>query len=169
MDQKSSASATSGQGHTPRWTAPEILWSGSPATKESDIFSFGMVTIEVGGNQSFIHPPSHQSLKVFTGRVPFSGTGAPAVMRHIMAGRRPGRPDHPGFTEQLWTLTQRCWDEEAQGRPEIQEVAKALGEPSASNQPWDCLVRCGQSGLFAPPTARNASHQCCKFPIMSSP
>ena len=33
-------------GHTPRWSAPEILREQNPS-KESDIYSFGMVTIEV--------------------------------------------------------------------------------------------------------------------------
>ena len=32
--------------HTPRWSAPEILREQNP-TKESDIYSFAMVTIEV--------------------------------------------------------------------------------------------------------------------------
>ena len=62
-------------------------------------------------------------------------------MRSIMAGGRPRRPDHPGFTEQIWALTQRCWDKEAESRPEIQEVVKALGKPSAFSQPWDHLAR----------------------------
>jgi len=34
-------------GHTARWCAPEVLRS-EPASKESDIFSFGMVIVEVG-------------------------------------------------------------------------------------------------------------------------
>ena len=38
--------------HTPRWTAPEILRGIGPHSKESDVFSFGMVMIEVGGDES---------------------------------------------------------------------------------------------------------------------
>ena len=34
-------------GSTPRYTAPEIL-NGARHSKESDVFAFGMVTIEVG-------------------------------------------------------------------------------------------------------------------------
>ena len=34
------------RGHTPRWTAPEILNDGI-YSKEADIFSFAMVMIEV--------------------------------------------------------------------------------------------------------------------------
>ena len=36
-------------GHTPRWTAPEILRYGTLASRESDIFSFAMVIFEVRG------------------------------------------------------------------------------------------------------------------------
>ena len=35
------------EGYTPRWTAPEVL-KGDKCTPEADIFSFGMVVIEVG-------------------------------------------------------------------------------------------------------------------------
>ena len=34
------------RGFTPRWTAPEVLDEG-PHSKESDVFSFAMVIIEV--------------------------------------------------------------------------------------------------------------------------
>jgi len=51
-DPNSFPGATDAQGYTPRWTAPEIL-DGGLATKESDVFSFGMVIIEVG----VIDPP----------------------------------------------------------------------------------------------------------------
>ena len=40
-------STSDGQGESLRWTAPEILEHGGPATVESDIYSFGVVVIEV--------------------------------------------------------------------------------------------------------------------------
>ena len=40
-------SADGRQGCTTRWAAPEVLRDDSQVTKESDIFSFGMVIIEV--------------------------------------------------------------------------------------------------------------------------
>ena len=40
-------SADDRQGFTFRWAAPEVLRDDSQVTKESDIFSFGMVIIEV--------------------------------------------------------------------------------------------------------------------------
>jgi len=39
-------SASRHHGHTPRWTAPEILKEEATHSKESDIFSFAMVMIE---------------------------------------------------------------------------------------------------------------------------
>ena len=38
--------ATHQRAHTPRWSAPEIFGEQNPS-KESDIYSFAMVTIEV--------------------------------------------------------------------------------------------------------------------------
>ena len=46
-DPDSVTSTPEGSGHTPRWTAPEILRDGMLPSKESDIFSLGMVIYEV--------------------------------------------------------------------------------------------------------------------------
>lgn len=35
-------------GYTPQWCAPEVLITEQPASRESDVFSFGMVMVEVG-------------------------------------------------------------------------------------------------------------------------
>ena len=35
-------------GYTPRWTAPEIFRGTAIPNKETDVFSFAMVAIEVG-------------------------------------------------------------------------------------------------------------------------
>lgn len=53
-------STLNGDGNTARWSAPELLMNGQPATKESDIFSFGMVMVEVGSDKFTPAPlPSH--------------------------------------------------------------------------------------------------------------
>lgn len=41
-------STSDGQSQTLRWTAPEISKFGKAASEESDVYSFAMVTIEVG-------------------------------------------------------------------------------------------------------------------------
>ena len=51
-DPSSFVSASENRDQTLRWTAPEIFESGRAATKESDVFSFGMVMIEVGGDRT---------------------------------------------------------------------------------------------------------------------
>ena len=49
-DSDSLVDGSDDQCHTFRWTAPEILNSSAAVSKASDVFSFGMVMIEVGGN-----------------------------------------------------------------------------------------------------------------------
>jgi len=65
-------------------------------------------------------------VKVFTRKNPFSEKIAYAAAISITSGQRPGKPGHPEFTDPLWELTQRCWDQKAQNRPKIQDVIKAL-------------------------------------------
>ena len=40
----------------------------------------------------------------------------------IISGKRPPRPIHPSLTDDLWEITERCWDQDPQRRPEISEV-----------------------------------------------
>ena len=49
-DPSSIPNASDDHGHTPRWTAPEILQpGGASAGTKSDVFSFAMVIYEVNG------------------------------------------------------------------------------------------------------------------------
>ena len=48
-DTDSLVSTTDDRGITARYTAPEILRGARRHSMESDVFSFGMVMIEVGG------------------------------------------------------------------------------------------------------------------------
>ena len=123
------------RGFTPRWTAPEVLDEG-PHSKEADIFSFAMVMIEVRHKRqtacrtlAYCHFISTQA---FTGEIPFSKISATMAMVVITQGGRPQRPTHPTFTENLWTLMQRCWDHDPHSRPEVSEVLQALLTPSVS-------------------------------------
>ena len=47
--------STSHHGHTPRWSAPEVLSEGA-YSKEADVFSFAMVMIEVCPRFYFLPP-----------------------------------------------------------------------------------------------------------------
>ena len=85
-------------------------------------------------------------MKVFTGKVPFEGAKGPAAVMYIMTGVRPERPNHPNFTELLWTITRRCWSKEAQDRPEMREVIDALKDSSA----FTLLLLNGRSTYILP-------------------
>lgn len=100
--------------HTPRWSAPEVLREDNPG-KESDVYSFGMVMLEV-----------------FTGEVPFHDKSPYDAMTAILNGKRPPRPTHSSCTDYLWNLIQRCWDQDPLLRPEISEVLRILLFSSAS-------------------------------------
>ena len=76
-------------------------------------------------HRKFAHCHSVSS-QVFTGAVPFRDSQSPAATLAIMAGRRPPRPTHQQFTDQLWALMQRCWDQNPLSRPEVSEVFKIL-------------------------------------------
>ena len=126
-------SASCQRGYTPRWAAPEILGEGT-YSKEADIFSFAMVMIEVRHGRSIVcrsltHGRS-VSIQVFTGMVPFSKRTSLMAILAITQGVRPQRPTHPTFTENLWTLMQRCWDHNPYLRPEVSEVLEVLLTPS---------------------------------------
>lgn len=103
--------------HTPRWSAPEVLRedNNENPSKESDVYSFGMVMLEV-----------------FTGEVPFYDKSPYDAMTAILNGKRPPRPTHSSCTDYLWNLIERCWDQDPVLRPEISEVLRILLFSSAS-------------------------------------
>jgi len=98
--------------------APELLFPekfGLPdgrISKQADIYAFGMVVYEV-----------------LTGRIPFTGEGrwfAEIIMR-VMEGKRPSKPENAddiGFGRGTWELVQRCWQENRDRRPTVDDVSK---------------------------------------------
>ena len=120
---------TMSYGHTARWTAPEILDGEGWVSKQTDIFSFSMVMIEVHQRVAVLcRPPTDifRFDKAFTGTVPFHLHSSVTAMAGIIDGERPPRPAHPTFTSQLWELMQRCWDQDPHMRPKVSEVLEAL-------------------------------------------
>ena len=124
------------RGFTPRWAAPEILDEGRHS-KEADIFSFAMVMIEVRHGRpntcriwAYYHFVSTQ---VFTGAIPFSKSTPAMAMLAVVQGKRPQRPTHPTFTENLWILMQRCWNHVPHLRPEVSEALQVLLVQSVSH------------------------------------
>ena len=75
-------------------------------------------------------PTTALPIQVFTEALPF---GSAKTMLAIMQGRRPSRPTHPTFTDDLWMLMQRCWDHNPQSRPDASEALEVLLTPSVSH------------------------------------
>jgi len=72
--------------------------------------------------------------------MPFRGIRQSALAHHVLRGRRPDKPEGAaaiGFSDSLWSFTQRCWDGKMGLRPEVGEVVAQLGEAAAS---WDGLM-----------------------------
>ena len=72
----------------------------------------------------------HLFEKGFTGAAPFSDKPPRAAMSAIVGGKRPPRPTDPTLTDGIWTLTQQCWDQEAQLRPQALQVVRGLCVPT---------------------------------------
>ena len=84
---RSQRSTLDEDGHSARWCAPKVLKS-EPASKESDIFSFGMVILGVGDR--FVPcQPSDPLMKVLIGGTPFGGEVTPAAIMKIVTGKFP--------------------------------------------------------------------------------
>ena len=110
-----------------RWTAPEVLKGGWP-TRETDVFSFAMLMVEVRHGRSAVYPGLAYclcvSIQIFTGAVPFADRSALLAMLALTRGERPPRPTHPALTEDLWESMQQSWNDDPCLRPKISEVLK---------------------------------------------
>src|SRR5262249_36132696 len=91
------------------WTDPGILQGKTDASKETDIYSLGMVLYEL-----------------VSGQLPFHTLHAdPAVLKqHILSGQRPVLPST--CPAELAKLIQACWSEDPKERPSALVVAERL-------------------------------------------
>ena len=78
--------------------------------------------------------------QVFTGDTPFSGHLSTEVIVLVLRGKRPRKPTHPTFTEDLWSLMQCCWDHDRNSRPTASEVLGTL-EVVTRRPSGDCTVK----------------------------
>ena len=109
-------------GGTYRWMSPELFYpenfglKDSRPTRYSDCYALGMVVYEV-----------------LSGKVPFPRHHTCAVVAKIGRGERPGRPrgaEKKWFTDDVWTMLQRCWTAEREDRPKIEDVLRRLEDAS---------------------------------------
>jgi hypothetical protein len=70
----------------------------------------------------------HQPMKVYTGHVPFHKIARNStVMKKVLEGSRPPRPaDTSLLSDEIWKVTEMCWNQEPQGRPSAESVIEQL-------------------------------------------
>jgi son of sevenless-like protein len=98
----------------PRWFAPELLQQHGHVSTHSDVWSFGMVCLEL-----------------LSGEVPFSSIPRDiAVLRELDNGKLPKHPGRSataqGLSDEIWALLQKCWQRKPESRPSIEEIKKSL-------------------------------------------
>ena len=118
------------EGGTIQWMSPELLDPQSfglariRPTKESDCYALGMVVFEI-----------------LSGQVPFSPSGPALVIRKVLDGERPGRPQGEGgrlFTDSIWEILEHCWKPLPRDRINAEAVLSGLeGNPVAFRPPSD--------------------------------
>ena len=95
-------------------------------TKESDSYSFGMVIYEV-----------------LSGQVPFAQWNGLTVMRKVMGGAQPTKPEGAEgawFTDNLWETLIRCWETQPGSRPSGEVILECLSQVSGTWTPPSPLV-----------------------------
>ena len=112
---------------TMRWMSPELLdperfgSKNARPTKESDCYALGMVILEV-----------------LTGQAPFPRCSSLVVMRKIVEGEHPNRPQGPEavwFTNDLWGVLEQCWLPKPKLRPTAEGILQCLEKDSATWEP----------------------------------
>ena len=75
----------------------------------------------------------------------------------IICGGRPSRPTHSGLTDKLWTLTQQCWDQDANRRPSALRISCSLYvlTPVDRVTSADGLLRCSDATVWKRLTGRH--------------
>jgi hypothetical protein len=98
-------------------------------TKESDCYALGMVIYEV-----------------LSGQMPFASYAAPVVIRKVLNGKRPKRPegnDGKLFTDSIWEVVQRCWKprprDRISARDALQGLAGDVNAEPGGNDEWNSI------------------------------
>ena len=105
--------------------SPELLTSDQTGlkrpTRQSDCYALGMVIYEV-----------------LSGQPPFAPFGPYVVMRKVMDGECPQRPEGvegARFTDDLWRMLSGCWGTQPESRPSSSAVLECLERVSRGTNP----------------------------------
>ena len=133
---------------------PELSNEGARASKEADMYAFGMLVYEV-----------------ITGAQLFEHHWAFALPTLDVRGSRPPRPEDPvsiGFSQGTWDFVERCWNENPELRPSATEaldhfrraartstdVGPGPTVPIREPHPkWESLCECNGPAVFLPDNA----------------
>jgi len=118
------------EGGTIQWMSPELLDPESfglrkiRPTKESDCYALGMVIYEV-----------------LSGHRPFAPRAPPFIIRKVLEGERPERPQGEEgmlFTDAIWQILELCWEHQPGDRTSVKAVLSCLeGNPVFARQSSD--------------------------------
>jgi serine/threonine protein kinase len=101
-------------------------------TRESDCYALGMVIYEV-----------------LSGQTPFGPCSIPLVIRKVLDGERPMRPQgNEGklFTNSIWRLTELCWKPWPGDRISANTILLSL---EGNSSPVGARCATGDSGMFS--------------------
>ena len=133
------------EGGTMAFMSPELLVPSrfgiqdSVPTPQADIYAFGLVMFQVC-EQDREYGSFAYIAQVLTGQFPFRGVRQTKLGWSVVRGVRPTKPENAssiGFSDLLWSFSQRCWDDNMTLRPKVGEVVKRL-EKEATD--WDGLM-----------------------------
>ena len=109
--------------------SPEILhpehfgFEKGRATKASDCYALGMVTLEV-----------------LTGQPPFANDTEWVAMQKVLNYEHPRRPEGLWFTDSLWEMLKQCWATQPKDRPSVEAMLECFVQASKTWQPDTLLV-----------------------------
>jgi serine/threonine protein kinase len=134
-----------GGGGTLGYMAPELFSEDVQASKEADMYAFGMLVYEViVGVPPFVHRK----------QVELPGL--------TLGGSRPPRPEDPvaiGFGQGTWELAESCWNKDPRRRPTAREALEHLGRVAGTSKVVDPGPRIR---VHEPPRVDGSSRNFCK-------
>ena len=119
--------------------APEILLptkfglEKAVPSKEADVYALGMTTYQV-----------------LTGKRPFLPRREAGVIRAVISGERPAKPENAeaiGITEAVWDLLKSCWKEDRTARASISDILRRFCDITVEAKTADSTIEVARPPL----------------------